>query len=51
VSAGDVIELKYRMSLRQQESGDERVAYFYASVAAGRVGGGQSGLFQRADGG
>jgi hypothetical protein len=28
-AAGDVIELKYRMSLRQQESGDERVAYFY----------------------
>jgi hypothetical protein len=28
-AAGDVIELKYRMSMRQQESGDERVAYFY----------------------
>jgi DUF1680 family protein len=28
-AAGDVIELKYPMSLRQQESGDDRVAYFY----------------------
>jgi len=28
-AAGDVIELKYSMSLRQQESGDDRVAYFY----------------------
>jgi DUF1680 family protein len=28
-AAGDVIELKYSMSLRQQESGGDRVAYFY----------------------
>jgi DUF1680 family protein len=28
-AAGDVIEVKYTMSLRQQESGEDRVAYFY----------------------
>ena len=28
-AAGDVIELKYTMSLRQWASGDDRVAYFY----------------------
>jgi DUF1680 family protein len=28
-AAGDVIELKYTMSLRQWESGDDRAAYFY----------------------
>ena len=28
-AAGDVIELKYTMDLRRQDSGDDRGAYFY----------------------